>query len=174
MKDLELRSYIIERANEIYRELGAHDAADAFRIAADFLEKLAAVLRRFDTQQKFDSMLDELPEPNKAEKVGLRGVFRFGPQLVRYGINRLAKEISVELPKPPRGRDQDFVPREQIDICRFISEKYAEGIALHIAKKRAAAHFNTSARTIERIWAARKNKRPADPTFRDALRLLKD
>src|SRR5690348_767241 len=114
MRDLQLRQEIIACTSEMFRKAGARDLTDGFNTAASLFENLAAQLRQLDTEEKFEAVLDKLPEPGKTERTGIRAALRFGPHLFRYAISRLASEARNEFPKPPGGRSHTFGPRRRV------------------------------------------------------------
>jgi hypothetical protein len=68
-------------------------------------------------------------------------------------------------PKPVTDRTQ------RTDICEYIGNLYAKRVSVHTAQKRAAAKWNISIRTVERVWASRGTDMP-EGSIEDAEAVL--
>ena len=94
------------------------------------------------------------------------------PAIVRKLMEMFAQRAAEVLPAPPGGRLPALTPEQQRNACDYVGRLYAQGVALKIAKQRAAQRHAVSPRRIERAWAGRTQNGTIRFNMDDFLREL--
>jgi len=96
------------------------------------------------------------------------------PQLLRWGLKKMADDAARTLPAMPAGRPASMTANQREEALDYICKLLRQGVSLDIAKQRAADRYGCSLRTIERYWAARKEPEEDKPTLSELEAFLSE
>jgi hypothetical protein len=164
----EIREEIIRRFEAAFQFAGASSYDDAMWQFGKLLEFARITLEEVRTKEQFQASLDKLELSANQEKLMLAGS-KFLPQIVRWGLSKVARAAAESLPAIPAGRPGvDFYTKSQ--VIAFIGKKHMRGYSLEQSKKSAAIHFGVSEGTVQRIWDDRVNI--GEPDFRAVIKAM--
>jgi hypothetical protein len=141
---------------------------------AKFAKLVDLFLERYDpvrTKEQLQAVLDELPEPSWVQMRFLLGVFKYLPQMARYGFQKIATKVEEDdtIPQIPRGRPGlDTFTKEK--IVAYVGKLHMKGFSLALAKQRATREFRVSEAAVKRAWDDRGNSGEVD--FRSVIKFL--
>ena len=150
----EIRDQIITALEAAMRKAGAENLEAGFAMVSRVFAFLLKTLEEIQDREKLSRVLDQM-ELSEADTAILLGAMENLPAIIRKLIEMFAKRAAEVLPAPPGGRAPALAPQQRQDACGYVGRLYAQGIALKVAKQRAAQRFSVSRRTIERAWAGR-------------------
>ena len=163
--DPEFREKIIKKWDEFMRDAGAADYEAGMDKAVQVFQYFANQISLIRTKEALRNTLDKFPEPSPIEKKLILGVFRYLPEILRYGAKQLGDKAERELPAPPSGRPTVDL-QQKAEIVTYVGTLIIKGCSAEAGKKRAAARFGISESTVQRIWDDRGSIDEAD--FRSA------
>ncbi len=165
----EQREVIIAGIEEQMIAAGAKDYDDGMQTVSKLIEFLKKHHDPMRTKEQLEDVLDQMPDPSWVQMQLFLGTLKFFPQILRYGIQKLATNADENLPQLPKGRPGlDLVTKQQ--IIASIGKKHMKGYSLEKAKKSVALQFSQSESTIQRTWDGRGDFGEVD--FRSVLRFL--
>lgn len=165
------RDAIINATEEALRWAGAKDFDSGMSDFRKMIEKLLERHAPMQSKERFANALDSLPEPTFFQLRLIKGIFRYFPQVLRYGARELARKAEDELPALPAGRPGLDI-YEKTQIIAEVSRKQLRGYNLKQAKTQTARQFNLSFATVQRAWDDRANRGEVD--FRSVISCLSD
>jgi len=135
------------------KPLGFETFDELFRAGNAELEKRIEANRKLTDRDAVRQALEAAPEMS----VENRHKFIYEVTKVAYTLRQLAIVHVKNLPHNPGGRRLLDVHQQSEKICVEISELFRKRVLLRDAYKRVAQRYGVSARTVQRIWNARKS-----------------
>lgn len=87
------------------------------------------------------------------------------PYSLRSKLPPMMKGVFKELPKRhSTGRNEILSPEQHKRACDLVSKYHRAGDSKRMAYEKVAAQMNCSARTVQRAWQQRLNKRSTEPS----------
>ncbi len=167
----ELRDQIISKLEEQIIAAGSESYDDGMTTVSKLLKYLQSNFEPLSSKEKLQQILDSSPEPSWMQMRLFEGALNYLPQIMKYGVQQLAKAVETDLPALPRGRPGlNLVTKEK--IVAFVGKQHMKGYSLEQAKTSAAKHFGESRSTIQRVWDDRGNL--GDVDFQSVLKFLTD
>jgi hypothetical protein len=134
----------------------------------DFVQRIYHPMR---SKEDFAACLDSLPEPSWFRLRMMLGSLRYTPQLIRFGLKRLALAAEEDLPPVPVGRPGlEAISKAQ--IVAHVGKMHVRGYTLEQAKENARIKFGVSISTVQRVWDDRGNLGAVD--FRSVLKFIEE
>lgn len=135
---------------------GSFETPEAmFAWVSDLSYRVHRRSERVRTREQIVEILDGEPEPSPAFLALFEATVRFSPYLIGRLIKWMLEGSAKSLESNPRGPKLAVPSGQREDICAFIGALYARGVSLKEAQNRAANRWDTSQRSIERVWSER-------------------
>jgi hypothetical protein len=157
----ESRERFLALADWVIQKLGFKDWNEGLQFASAVMGAFAEKVRSIDTREKLDALLSEMPEPTAK---ALTAEIATAKELMYQFRGRILRFAKDELPYPPGGHPRSIPVNKHDAICDAILTLQRQHVQLGDAFERVAQHESVgrrkpvSARTIERIWQARKHE----------------
>jgi hypothetical protein len=167
----ELREKLILKTEQVFMLAGAESYDQAMQQFGKMLEFLNSHYDPMRTKEQLRTLLDQMPEPSFMQRRLLFGVLKYLPQIMRFGLKRLAETAEFTLPEIPTGRP-GLELQIRTEIVEFVGNQHKRVPSLDRCMKSAAQKFGVSKGTVQRAWDDRASLDDAD--FRSALKFLRD
>jgi hypothetical protein len=165
------REWILDSLDKAFIWAGESDFDSGMKSFKKVVDRMQSAHDTMHSKEHFSRVLDDLPEPSWLERRFIQGVFRYLPQVLRYGVKQLTQTVEEDIPELPRGRPGlDAYTKSQ--IVAEISRKEWKGCTHKQAKLRTARQFNISLATVQRAWDDRANQSEVD--FRSVIKYLSE
>lgn len=171
MVKAELRDEIISRVEKSLILAGAKDYDEGMQQLARLLDFITRNFGQCRTKDQLAAVLNEMPQPAMLESRLFLGTLKYLPQIIRFGLKRLATIAEDTLLEVPTGRP-GLELQERVKIVDFVGDQHKHVPSLDRCMKQAASWFHVSEATVQRAWDDRTSIDPAD--FRSALKFLGD
>jgi hypothetical protein len=163
------RDAIISEIERAFIVAGARDYDSGIEVFQKLLDWAQTTYHPMRSKEHLAALLNSMPEPSWLRKQMMLGSLRQVPQLIRFGLKRLALIAEDALPAIPSGRPGlDAFSKAQ--IVAHVGKKHIAGYTLDQAKRSAAQRFGVSESSIQRAWDDRGNRGEID--FRSVLKFL--
>jgi len=152
----ESRERLLAGADRIVARTAPFETVEAmFAWASDLSGRFHRSSERVRTRKQIAEILDNEPEPSPTFLALFEATVRFSPYLIGRLIVWMAEGSAKRLECNPKGPKLAVPSGQREDICAFIGALYARGVSLKDAQNRAADRWDTSQRSIERVWSER-------------------
>ena len=171
---------MVAALDEAAKAVGAETFEQGVDLVCRVVEKLKPLLEQMRTRERVIAELDQMPDFAPEEEPLAVAAFRMLPQFLGIQLRQQLPGVLKDLPGGKRGRRRALSNDEQAAVCNFIGKLYREGVEMRDCKKRASLRFNVATRTLDRIWANRKNVlgKRMEPDLQDVMtwtkKLLRD
>lgn len=167
--DEKTREKMVLALDNAVRVAGAKDYEEGMRSAKRLFEILSIRVQSIQTIDDLRKMLDSLSPMSKRDEMLLLFAFKRLPQVLRIGLNVLAKKAVSTLPSPTPGRPRILTAQQTREMLDYVSHLQRIGCSLDVAKNRASQKYGCSGRTIDRLWPKRETIPDDEPTIEELL-----
>jgi len=172
--DEKTREKLVASFEEAIRAVGAPSYEEGFETLARLIRFAGEGIETIGTRDKLRETLDRLPPLSIRDRFICMFIAGHLPQLLRWGLRKMADDAARTLPAMPAGRPTSMTANQREEALDYICKLLRQGVALEIAKQRTADKYGCSLRTIERYWAAREESAEESPTMDEINTFLLD